>query len=71
MKKGEPDIVNIDKNGKVSEAVAVKSFDLEITEKGKTCRNVKGHKFAVSFTATRDAKAEVETAKQNGLFTIW
>lgn len=70
LKKGEPDIVDVDKNEQVSEVVAVKSFDLEITEKGKTCRNVKGHKFAVSFTATRDAKAEVETAKQNGLLKI-
>jgi len=42
LKKGEPHIVNIDKNGKVSEVIAVKSFDLEITEKGKTCRNAKG-----------------------------
>jgi hypothetical protein len=70
LKKGEPDIVEIDSNGKISEVVAVKSFDLEITEKGKTCRNVKGHKFAVSFLASRDAKAEVETAIQNGLSKI-
>jgi len=33
LKKGEADIVDSDKNGKVSEVVAVKSFDLEITEK--------------------------------------
>jgi hypothetical protein len=70
LKKGEPDIVNPDKKGKVTEVVAVKSFELEITEKGKTCRNVKGHKYAVSITPSRDAIAEVETAKQNGLFKI-
>jgi len=70
LKKGEPDIVAPDKNGKVTEVVAVKSFDLEITEKGKTCRNVKGHKYAASITPSRDAKAEVETAKQKGLFKI-
>jgi hypothetical protein len=67
LKKGDPDIVNSESNVKVSEVVAVKSFNLEITEEGKTCRNVKGHKFAVSFKASRDAKAEVETARQNGL----
>jgi len=70
LKKGEPDIVNPDKNGKVTEVVAVKSFELEITEKGKTCRNVKGHKYAASITPSRDAIAEVETARQNGLFKI-
>ena len=70
LKKGEADIVDSDKNGKVSEVVAVKSFDLEITEKGKTCRNVKGHKYAVSLKSSRDAKAEVETARQNGLSRI-
>jgi hypothetical protein len=70
LKKGDPDIVNPDKNGKVAEVVAVKSFELELTEKGKTCRNVKGHKYAVSITPSRDAIAEVETAKQNGLLKI-
>lgn len=70
LKKGESDIVDSDKYGKVSEVVAVKSFDLEITEKGKTCRNVKGHKYAVSITPSRDAIAEVETARQNGLSEI-
>lgn len=70
LKKGEPDIVNPDKSGKVSEVVAVKSFDLEVTEKGKTCRNVKGHKYVVSIKPSRDAKAEVETASQNGLSRI-
>jgi hypothetical protein len=70
LKKGEPDIIAIDSNGRILEVVAVKSFDLEITEKGKSCRNVKGHKFAVSFLPSRDAKAEVETALQNGLSKI-
>jgi hypothetical protein len=70
LKKGEADIVDSDKNGKVSEVVAVKSFELETTEQGKTCRNVKGHKYVVSITPSRDAKAEVETARQNGLSKI-
>jgi uncharacterized protein with LGFP repeats len=70
LKKGKADIVDCDKNGKVSEVVAVKSFYLEITEQEKTCRNVKGHKYAVSITPSRDAKAEVETARQNGLSKI-
>lgn len=70
LKKGEPDIVNFSEDGKVLEVVAVKSFDLEITEKGKTCRNVKGHKYAVSINPSRDAIAEVETARQNGLSKI-
>lgn len=46
LKKGEADIVDSDKNGKVLEVVAVKSFDIEITEQGKTCRNIKGHRGA-------------------------
>lgn len=70
LKRGQADIVDLDKNGKVSEVVAVKSFDLEITERGKTCRNVKGHKYAVSLKPSRDAKAEVETARRNGLSKI-
>lgn len=70
LKKGDADIVDCDKNGNVSEVVAVKSFELEATEQGKTCRNVKGHKYVVSITPSRDAKAEVEAARQNGLSKI-
>lgn len=51
--------------------IAVKSYSLEVTMRDQSCRNCKGHKYAVSFKASRDAKAEVKTATENGLDRIW
>ena len=63
--QGEPDII-ITKNGKAADVIAVKSYTLTITDR-KGMRNVKGQKVAVSFCPSRDAKAETEYAKSNGL----
>jgi hypothetical protein len=67
--RGYPDIIVFDNNDKPFEVVAVKSFNLEVTT-GKGCRNTKGHKCVASVTPSRDAKAEVETAKKYGLNKI-
>jgi hypothetical protein len=67
--RGKADIITYGSNGKVIEVVAIKSFSLEITL-GRGCRNEKGHKYVASFTASRDAKAEVEVAKKRGLSQI-
>jgi len=66
FKRGEPDIVVLDEHDRIIEVVAVKAYWLEITDK-PGCRNVKGHKYAVSFNPLRDAKAESKTAMENGL----
>jgi hypothetical protein len=67
--RGQPDITVYDSNRKVIEVVAIKSYSLEVTT-GSGCRNKKGHKYAVSFTARRDAKAECKAAKKYGLNKI-
>jgi len=65
-KKGKPDIIVLDDYNGVIEVVAVKAYRLEITDK-PGCRNVEGHKYAVSFNPLRDTKAESKTAMENGL----
>jgi hypothetical protein len=70
-RRGKPDILRLNERSKVIMVIAVKSFSLEVTIKGKSCRNCKGHKYMVSFKASRDAKAEVEAARENGLDQIW
>jgi len=67
--RGQPDITVYDSNRKVIKVVAIKSYSLEVTT-GSGCRNKKGHKYAVSFTARRDAKAECKAAKKYGLNKI-
>jgi len=49
--------------------IAVKLVRLKVTYSGG--RNVKGHKYVYSFLASRDAKAEVEWARQHKLEEIW
>ena len=66
LKKGKSDIIVLDEYNRVIEVVAVKAYCLEITDK-PGCRNVKGHKYAVSFKPLRDAKVESKTAMENGL----
>jgi hypothetical protein len=68
-RRGQADITAYDSNRNVVEVVAIKSYSLEITT-GSGCRNRKGHKYAVSFTARRDAKAECKTALKYGLNQI-
>ena len=63
------DIIAHDHNKNPVEIVAIKSYSLEITT-GSGCRNVKGHKYVVSFTARRDAKAECKAAQKYGLNQI-
>jgi hypothetical protein len=67
--RGQPDITAYDSNRKVIEVVAIKSYSLEVTT-GSGCRNRKGHKYAVSFKASRDAKAECKAAQKYGLNQI-
>lgn len=71
FKRGKPDMLRSDEQQKVIMVIAVKSYSLEVTIKGKSCRNCKGHKYAASFKASRDAKAEVKAARENGLDRIW
>jgi hypothetical protein len=69
FERGDPDIVVFDDSGKVVEVVAVKSYSIDVrTKKGQ--RNAKGMKCTVSFTANKDAKAEVRTAIKNNLNEI-
>ena len=68
FKRGEPDVIVYEK-GKIKEVVAIKSYTLDVTA-GKGCRNVKGHKYVVSFKPSRDARAEFETAVKNKLNKI-
>lgn len=63
--QGEPDII-ITRNDKLADVIAVKSYTLTVTDK-KGMRNVRGQKVAVSFCPIKDAKAEVEYAKNHGL----
>jgi hypothetical protein len=67
--RGQPDIIARGSHRKVVEVVAIKAYSLEVTT-GSGCRNRKGHKYAVSFTARRDAKAEVNAAQKYGLSQI-
>jgi hypothetical protein len=68
FKRVKPDILRYDEQQKVIMVIAVKSYSLGVTIKGKSCRNCKGYKYAASFKASRDAKAEVKAARENGLF---
>jgi len=67
--RGQADITTYDSNRNVVEVVAIKSYSLEVTT-GSGCRNRKGHKYAVSFKASRDAKAECKAAQKYGLNQI-
>jgi len=58
-----------DQDDKVVEVTAVKTYSLEITT-GKGCRNVKGKKYAASFSQKKDAKVEYQYALKNGLNKI-
>jgi hypothetical protein len=72
IKRGKADILRFDEQHRVVMVViAVKSYTLEVTIEGKSCHNCKGHKYVVSFKASRDAKAEVEAAREYGLNRIW
>ncbi len=67
--RGRPDIVVYGDGGEVREVVAVKGYTLTpTTEQGM--RNVKGLKVAHTFVADRDAIAEVNYAKEQGLNQI-
>jgi hypothetical protein len=68
-RRGQADITAYNCNKNVVEVVAIKSYSLEITT-GSGCRNKKGHKYAVSFTVRRDAKAECKAAQKYGLNQI-
>lgn len=63
--QGEPDII-ITRDGKPADVIAVKSYTLTVTDR-KGMRNVRGQKVAVSFCPSKDAKAEVEYARNHGL----
>lgn len=72
FRRSKPDILRFDEQHiVVMIVIAVKSYTLEVTIEGKSCRNRKGHKYVVSFKASRDAKAEVRAAKEYGLDRIW
>jgi len=71
FKRGRPDILRLDEQHRVIVVIAVKSYSLEVITKGKSCHNCKGHKYVVSFKASRDAKVEVKAARENGLEQIW
>lgn len=63
--QGDPDII-ITRDGKLADVIAVKSYTLTVTDR-KGMRNVRGQKVAVSFCPSKDAKAEVECARNHGL----
>ena len=68
LEQGEPDIV-ITKNDTPTQVIAVKSYSLDITTK-QGMRNTKGQKVAVTFQASKDAKAEVDFAREHEMDTI-
>jgi len=69
FRKGDADIIVFEKDNRVIQVVAVKSYSLFVTN-GRGCRNTKGSKYAVSLTPSKDAKAEVRVAKELNLDKI-
>jgi hypothetical protein len=69
FRKGDADIIVFEKDKRVIQVVAVKSYSLDVTN-GRGCRNMKGSKYVASLTPSRDAKAEVRVAKEHNLDNI-
>jgi hypothetical protein len=69
FRKGDADIIVFEKDDRVNQVVAVKSYSLDVTN-GRGCRNMKRSKYVASLTPSRDAKAEVKTAKEHNLDNI-
>jgi hypothetical protein len=69
FRKGDADIIVFEKGNRVIQVVAVKSYTLDVTNR-RGCRNTKGSKYAASLTPSKEAKAEVKTAKEHNLDKI-